>query len=271
MDMIPQVLSAGAALAVAYALRRWLTDRQASASGRTVRCLVLHGYALSAKMQRDHMAGIIESLRGKVTFTFISAPHVVDFRPDNHFPNLPDGEQARGWYLPVFNEKGDKVVDVTGAEESLALIRSADEAEQREHGTGFDCVWGFSQGGAMAALAVGLRDGSLEKMPPPPLRSLRCAIFSSSLFAWPYHERARFAAAFPPTIPQFTMPSLHSIGLKDDAIPREYPRNLLGSFVANKDRKLVEHNGDHCVASDPDSLEAYIEWFGVQLQALNRA
>lgn len=214
------------------------------------------------------MSTVIESLKGKVSFTFIDAPHIVEFLPDNHFPSVPDGEQPRAWYMPVFDETG-KVVDVEGAEESLNVLRSADEAEERERGAGFDCVWGFSQGGAMAALAVGLRDRLQVQMPPPPLRSLRCVVFSSSVFAWPYHERARFAAAFPPIAPPFTLPSFHSMGKEDEAIPPQLQIDLYANFQDSAHRKWLEHEGDHCVASDPDSLNAYSEWFEAQLTALN--
>lgn len=233
-----------------------------------LRILCLHGYSLSAKMMRDHMATIVAALEGKASFTFLEAPLTVQFVPDNHFPALPAGEQARSWYKPLRNDSGD-VIGYEGLDEAISMLREADEAEEQRHGAGFDCVWGFSQGGALAALAVGLRDGTHAQILPPPLRSLKCAVFSSSVYRWPDVER--FSAAFPPAAAPFTLPSLHCFGAADDQVPAEHFTRLAGSFAVDANRVVHEHPGDHYVANDPASIAVYMEWVEAQLQVATAA
>ena len=110
-----------------------------------LRILFLHDMSLTTTLMQSHVAKIVDALEDVATFTFVQAPFDIEFYPDEFFPALPEGEHAKTWYTVARNEDGS-VDHYNGLEESCAVLREADAAEEKANGAGFDCVWGFSQG-----------------------------------------------------------------------------------------------------------------------------
>lgn len=221
------------------------------------------------------MAEIVTQLKGVAEFTFLDAPFFVEFCPDDVFPVLAEGDRARAWWTldqPISSVIGGKQAEMTGVAQSLALLREADAAEEQANGKGFDCVWGFSQGGALATLIVALLSaphGTQPSLPQPPLRSLRCAVFVA---ARAYHNRvpagtlewksgeATYLNAFPPAEAPVQMPSLHCFGDMDDWVKPECCQGTVDMFCASM-RTIHSHDmKGHRVPSDAASLEAFDKW-----------
>ena len=173
------------------------------------------------------MRRVTKHLEQRARFTFIDAPFSV--------PSLPDpSKQGFSWWLPSRNSEGQW--EFEGVDEALRTLSEADAAEKRTHGAGFDGVLGFSQGGALASLSVGLLQVQGEKgrqsdeaspqsaeaipqpdelipPPPPPLGSLRFAIFCG---AFPYSAaRPNFERLMRAPLP---LSSVHCIGARDEIV-----------------------------------------------------
>ena len=225
-------------------------------------------------MMSEHMSQIVARLQGVATFTFLDAPFTVEFMPDAIFPALAEGDEARTWW-PVSWTKDGGVVGGTGAEQALEMLRQTDAKQRREHGTGFDCVWGFSQGGALASIAVALLHPPLAAqaaLPPPPLANLRCAAFFACRI-WSERQKSdsvpTYASAFPPAVEPFALSSLHCFGAADDMVTPAVCRSTLKSFSAASHTIHAHKRDGHLVPDDVNSLQVYEEWVNAQLIALN--
>lgn len=182
--------------------------------------LCLHGYSQDSHVLSRQMRRVTKHLAQRARFTFIDAPFSV--------PSLPDpNKQGFSWWLPSRNSEGQW--EFEGVDEALRTLSEADAAEKRTHGAGFDGVLGFSQGGALASLSVGLlhlpgekgrhsdeaipQSDELIPPPPPPLDSLRFAIFCGA-FAYsaarPNFERVMRAP--------LSLSSVHCIGARDEIV-----------------------------------------------------
>ena len=247
----------------------------ATAKHTLLRILVLHGYAMSAEMMRRHLTGIMARLEGIATFSFITAPLPVEFIPDDVFPSMAEGEQSCAWWsIDTSKSNGlpDGALMGNGIMEALEALRTADAEAEREHGSGFNCVWGFSQGGAVASVAVALLQAA-HPMPSPPLPSLKCAAFFACRN---YTDRPKadyvptFVDLFPPAAAPFTLPSLHIFGPRDTWIPLKATRLTADSF-SPATRTVHEHNlSGHRIPDDEDSLKAMEEWVrGMRVRLLH--
>ena len=182
--------------------------------------LCLHGYSQDGHVLSRQMRRVTKHLEQRARFTFIDAPFSV--------PSLPDpSKQGFSWWLPSRNSEGQW--EFEGVDEALRTLSEADAAEKRTHGAGFDGVLGFSQGGALASLSVGLLQVQGEKgrqsdeaipqsaeaipPPPPPLGSLRLAIFCG---AFPYSAaRPNFERVMRAPL---SLSSVHCIGARDEIV-----------------------------------------------------
>ena len=189
--------------------------------------LCLHGYSQDGHVLSRQMRRVTKHLEQRARFTFIDAPFSV--------PSLPDpSKQGFSWWLPSRNSEGQW--EFEGVDEALRTLSEADAAEKRTHGAGFDGVLGFSQGGALASLSVGLLQVQGEKgrqsdeaipqsdeaipqsaeaipPPPPPLGSLRFAIFCG---AFPYSAaRPNFERVMRAPL---SLSSVHCIGARDEIV-----------------------------------------------------
>ena len=215
--------------------------------------LCLHGYSQDGHVLSRQMRRVTKHLEQRARFTFIDAPFSV--------PSLPDpSKQGFSWWLPSRNSEGQW--EFEGVDEALRTLSEADAAEKSTHGAGFDGVLGFSQGGALASLSVGLLQVQGEKgrqsdeaspqsdevipqsaeaipqsdelipPPPPPLGSLRFAIFCG---AFPYSAaRPNFERVMRAPL---SLSSVHCIGARDEIVKPAKSKQLEA-----KNKKLFSHS-----------------------------
>lgn len=226
--------------------------------------LCLHGYSQDGHVLSRQMRRVTKHLEQRARFTFIDAPFSV--------PSLPDpSKQGFSWWLPSRNSEGQW--EFEGVDEALRTLSEADAAEKRTHGAGFDGVLGFSQGGALASLSVGLLQVQGEKgrqsdeaipqsdeaipqsaeaipPPPPPLGSLRFAIFCG---AFPYSAaRPNFERVMRAPL---SLSSVHCIGARDEIVKPAKSKQLEALF-REEGRVALAHAGGHVVPSGEEALQS---------------
>ena len=210
-----------------------------------LRVLCLHGYSMTGGMLREHMARVTAPLQAHATFSFIDAPFVVPKREDLPAKMLA-GESARGWWKPHRDAQTNRWI-FEGVDDALSSLRAADA----QHG-GFDCVLGFSQGAALASLAVALRD-----TPDAPLPTLRCAAFFGGFAFQANVQEPDYSALFPPVVEPFTLPSLHCYGAADTMVKSRSSQRLAELF---SHPTVHEHQGGHVVHAGARSRALYEDW-----------
>lgn len=128
-------------------------------------------------------------------------------------------------------------------------MRAANESDP--HG-GFEGVFGFSQGGALASLLCALAQSRPESAPLP---RLRCAAFAGA-FRFGAKE-PDFSAAF--AAPMQRLPTLHLIGAQDDVVQPRTSEALAAWCGARAER--CEHASGHvpCPAESVETVASFFE------------
>ncbi|KAL5531977.1 FSH3_2 [Sanghuangporus sanghuang] len=203
------------------------------------------------------MAAIRKACGKDVEFVFMDAPKVLGADDLEGFGDLaslateagPDGA-LRGWWSSDVARTRFRHEDLNL---SLTAFRDA-LAKDR-----FDGVFGFSQGGVMAAMLAGLLERPelhppflIEgKAPHPPLKF--CVVVAGFL---PPNERwARFLT------PSYTTPTLHVMGLTDPIVSQEQAHTLVAVNKSEYSR-VAPHEGGHFVPSKApwrNFLKAYFK------------
>lgn len=211
---------------------------------------MLHGYAQNAAILSKRMGAIRKQCGNEVDLVFVDAPHVLqpadltglsssslnaqeaslaDPKPEN------PAETPRGWW-----RSNPERTKYEGASESLVLLRDM-LAKDRYEG-----VFGFSQGGAMAALlATTLERPHLHppflvegQAPHPPLKF---CISVSGFLPLDTSLRTLFT-------PHYSTPTLHIIGMTDFVVAHARSKQLIDACAPGAARVLV-HEGGHFVPS----------------------
>lgn len=216
-----------------------------------VSVLCLHGYSQDGNVLRTQLKRLTQRLELRAHFHFQDAPFAV--------PSMADpSSQGFAWWKPRRDAVSDWHYD--GVEESLQLLSEANAAEKKRSGSGFAGVLGFSQGGALASLLVGLRERSEPTMMPLP--ELRFAMFAGAF---------RYRAATPSYDYLFEgrplmMPSLHCIGERDTII-KGATSEVLEACFATERRTSCRHGGGHVVPSGTPSLDVFDAFVEAQQKA----
>lgn len=205
--------------------------------------LCLHGYTQSGSIMRAQTRRVAERSSARVRFTFVDAPFSAG---DGHAWWVPERDESGGW---IYN----------GVDEALGVLAEAEAAERRVHGSGFAGVLGFSQGGALASLAVALHEHERlgrpagPDAPAPPLPKLGFALFAG---AFAYRAAAPSYARLIDSVSPMCLPSLHCVGARDKFVRPERSEHLEALFREGDGRVSVRHRAGHVVPSDDASLDA---------------
>ena len=190
-----------------------------NAEATKLRVLCLHGYHGSADIMRGQMAPLTRGLDHLAEFVYVDAP------------SLAAGDF--GWWHAVDDAR---VTRYEGWPRTREWICSFFEREGR-----FDGVFGFSQGGALAGLLVGLRSP-----------------FDFAALAGGFLAEDRSLDSIYDSRAAYALPSVHLIGRTDSIIPPDDSRRLSARFL----RPLVlEHEGGHVIPSTHDVVSGIESFF----------
>jgi len=175
-----------------------------------LRVLCLHGYHGTAAVLRSQMAALTTAMPAEVEFVYVDAPSLAEGDFGWWHAGGDGWERTREW--------------------ATRLFRSAD---------GFDGVFGFSQGAALAGLLAGLQ----QARSGDPKRDIR---FKFALMVGGFKSDA----AEPDDLfaRQLTVPSIHVIGRTDMVVPPHESRLLADAFI---DPLVLEHEGGHVIPGHP--------------------
>ncbi|KAL4421601.1 hypothetical protein ABPG75_010892 [Micractinium tetrahymenae] len=197
---------------------------------RKLRMLALHSFRTSAAIFQEQLkrAGLDKELEDLLDLVFVDAPNAASGPiPDDVSPFFA------GPYFEWWNANRDESGRWTyaGWQRAVAQVEDA----MRLHGP-FDGVMGFSQGGAMASLVVGMQRSGFALKGLPQLRFI--IAFAGIRVRDPQLER--FYAAMQPA------PSLHIIGDRDPVKP------LTNLLIESFDRPVVvTHARGHVIPALP--------------------
>jgi len=207
-----------------------------AASGKRV--LALHGYSQNSSIFSKRLGALRKECKD-IQFVFVDAPHILlpaefDTPSEELLALQSDPDTAmRGWWTA--NEERTKI---TGLQESLLVVRNILKNQR------FDGIFGFSQGGAFAALISALLerpnihppflvDG---QTPHPPFRF--CVAVSGFKVMDPICD--------PFYSPSLATRTLHVIGRTDVVVIEERSRQLV---EVSTNKRVEEHDGGHFVPS----------------------
>jgi pimeloyl-ACP methyl ester carboxylesterase len=169
-----------------------------------LRVLCLHGYHGSGAILRDQMKSLTAALPADIEFAYVDAP------------SLATGDF--GWWHEGFD----------------GWQRTRDWAVELVcDGPGFDGVFGFSQGAALAGLLTAVQESGTA----PPGFHVDFAIMAGG-FTSDLPEHAELLRH------KLTTPSVHLIGRRDVIVPRNDSLRLAARFA---DPLIIEHPGGHIV------------------------
>lgn len=219
--------------------------------------LCLHGYSQDGATLRSHLRRLTERVGGRASFHFHNAPFPV--------PSVVDpSKQGFSWWHANRDQNGEWTYD--GVDSTLQAVAEMNEMEKRRAGVGFAGVLGFSQGGALASLLVGLNE---NQELPSPLPDLRFAMFAGAF---------RYRAVSPcydhlfgsTSTQSLVTPSLHCIGARD-RIVRSVKSEELADCFSEQTRVYCRHNGGHVVPASRSALDLFDEFLFAQQRASLRA
>ena len=215
---------------------------------KKLRILCLHGYHGNARVLRDQMSTLTRSMDSLAEFVCVDAPSLAqaDF----------------GWWHAVRDDGSPSVGD-PGVSTAIAYYKGWQRSRDwivslfKKEGP-FDGIFGFSQGGALASLLVGLRSPDGKPNANKPL-AFKFAILvgaflaNDPVLAELYHEKE-----------SYDLPSIHIIGRSDFIVPSDYSRQVARQF---KNPLMLEHNAGHIVAGTPEIREQVSSFLRRQTQA----
>lgn len=209
-----------------------------------LKILCLHGCRQDGKIFNQKTGSIRRMLKNICEFTYVTAPHII--KPlDNELSNEinnDDYDYRTWWYNgadKTYLSKLSSDID-EGFNESLEFLKQF----IKENGP-FDGLFGFSQGGALAALICFLMErkefeadfkfvvliGSFKSLCTPHLK---------------YYSN------------KISIPSLHVIGEGDDIITKDRSEELMSCF---EKAEVLRHSGGHYVPSSKEQKEPYLNFF----------
>eukprot|EP01118_Nematostelium_gracile_P017504 TRINITY_DN749_c0_g1_i2.p1 TRINITY_DN749_c0_g1~~TRINITY_DN749_c0_g1_i2.p1 ORF type:complete len:226 (+),score=62.19 TRINITY_DN749_c0_g1_i2:51-728(+) len=213
-----------------------------------LRVLVLHGYFQSGSMMEAKTGSfrkIIKTIAKNAEFVFINAPHRIDPETDYVHPGEPIEEDVYKWWKTDSNWLITK--EYVGVEQSIKHIQQI----FREKGP-FDGVLGFSQGGVLTSILVGLnQDTPTEENPI----SFKFAVIGS---------------ANPPTVPEYRenivrkstenslVPTLHIYGMNDTLVLPQYSEDHLKLYP---NAQVLVHEGGHYLPVNSTAKPILREFF----------
>jgi len=167
------------------------------------------------------------------------------------------GEGHRAWWFardadPPTGYKGG----FEGLEESLEFIG----ALTRDKGP-VDAIWGFSQGACFAGMLCALLSPHNKTHPfrayiPENQGPVRAGVFFSGF-------KARFEQYESLYAPGVQVPTLHIMGLKDEAVSMERSEGLVE--VCGESAKMVRHKGGHDIPKGREEVERIVRRIGENL------
>ncbi|KAL4854860.1 NADPH-dependent aldo-keto reductase [Chlorella vulgaris] len=211
-----------------------------------LKILATHSFRTSAAIFKEQLqrSGLDKALDDLIELTFIDAPNAASGPiPDDVSPFFAGPYYE--WWNAQRDEQGKWTYE--GWQRAVAAIEEA----LRQHGP-FDGLMGFSQGGAMASLAVGMQRSGFALKDAPPLRF--CICFAGIKVRDPSLEC--FYAAMRP------VPSLHIIGDKDPV--KRLTNQLIDSF---NHPLVINHTRGHVIpALQPPDLQRVRAFLETQLR-----
>ncbi|MES2352887.1 MAG: hypothetical protein V4568_00570 [Pseudomonadota bacterium] len=212
---------------------------------KKLRILCLHGYRGSATVLRDQMKMLTSGLDHLAEFMHVDAP------------SLAKG--GFSWWRAVRDEnsadKGDpSVARYEGWSNTYEWAVSFFKREGP-----FDGVFGFSQGGALTALLVGLRspDGKTTERKP--------LAFNFAIMVGAFLAKDPNLASLYESEANYDLPSIHIIGLSDSIVPSEYSRMVASKF---KNPLVLEHNGGHVIAATAEIRKQFSSFLEARMHQL---
>jgi pimeloyl-ACP methyl ester carboxylesterase len=201
---------------------------------KKLRILCLHGYHGSADVLRKQMSTLTAGLEALAEFECVDAPS----RARGDF----------GWWHAVEEDRGFANTRGPGSRLVAARYDGWDETCRwvvslfAKEGP-FDGVFGFSQGGALAALLVGLRalDGKPTERQP--------LAFDFAILVGAFAARDPRLAMLYESTASYDLPSIHIIGRADSIVPSHSSRSLASQFNCPL---ILEHDGGHVIAANSD-------------------
>jgi len=181
-----------------------------------LRILCLYGYHGSAEILRGQLAPLASSIGG-VEFVFVDAPSLAE--RDFGWWHSP----ARGW-----DRTRDWAIDILGGQ------------------PGFDGVFGFSQGAALAGLLAGMRQASTVRFD--------FAVLVSGF----KNDAPQLAELYRP---RFTVPSLHIISRTDGIVAPRESHSLAEQF---ENPVILEHGGGHVVPNTPAVVDGVTQFLNTR-------
>jgi hypothetical protein len=217
-------------------------------SQRKLKVLALHSWRTSGKIFTEQMlrAGLDKSLADLVDIVYIDSPNPASGPiPDDVKPYF------EGPYYEWWNAEKDEERNIWryhGVEKSIPYVCDI----LRLHGP-FDGLIGFSQGGCLTSVLIGLQRYGKALQDVPPLQF--CIIFAGVPSRDKTHQHMLQN--------KIDCPSVHIIGDKDGL--RKYSDRLVEGFV---NPIVIRHPRGHVIpALDAASLEVLRAYLQAQLQS----
>ncbi|GAB9464687.1 hypothetical protein Gpo141_00002115 [Globisporangium polare] len=214
------------------------------------RVLCLHGYRQTGAKLHVRISGFRRAFKSSVEFVCVDAPLVVPYEPtsEEHIKSMQESEstdddhekkQFSWWNYHVDKDTGAQTY--SEVEEAIDYVASI----CKEQGP-FDGVFGFSQGGMLAAFVLQRQFESPENSP---------FAFSFGIFAAaPQSIDPRFGFSDI----KLSVPSLHLIGETDTIVSPERCKKNAEGFV---DPKVLLHAGGHYIPANKESKDAFRDFF----------
>ena len=201
------------------------------------RILCLHGWRQNGQIFKTRLKKMVKQLEDIVEFHFVTSP--VEYKPEGDaleatlsaYETVPDYNKQRVWWISSEGNRIYQHSDVT-----LASLKQIWETKGP-----FDGIFGFAQGGTMAAImsCKGFTPSGINPDSGHPARAgfnPQFLILVSSYF--PRADEFQFMDV----ANSLKTPSMHIYGKNDILVVPERSKKLHEVFV---DGKLIEHAGGH--------------------------
>ena len=208
----------------------------ANDTSSTLRILCLHGHHGTAVNMSHALEPVHDRFVGQVRFDCLDGPFV------------GPGGRGRTWIATDNGEADANSEGKWGA--TLRLVRRT----VKQHGP-YDGLWGYSMGGATAALL-------LAALPPG---TFRFAVLSAAYLTVRQPQLLSILQAASP----LQLPTLHIHGLSDGVITADWSALLMARHFAGESSELCRHPGGHLVC--PETADEFEEVVGFLARQLGRA
>ncbi|GAA5980279.1 hypothetical protein JCM11641_005527 [Rhodosporidiobolus odoratus] len=231
------------------------------------RILMLPGYTQNAAIFSGRLGALRRALKDQAELVFVDPPHVVhvptesaeDFKNkfDSDASSAPasDADTPRAWWFAEPSTGDGHYRKFRDFDATLRYLRDILEKQGP-----FDGVFGFSQGGAAAAILAALVEN-------PTLDPIFAAPSSDSSVQWPPKpfKFAILSAGFFPLDPQTsayftskpTTPTLHVLGKGDTIVGEDRSIPLTQAFA---DARVEWHDGGHHTPSKASWRRFFVDY-----------